>query len=593
MIKNLLKFLKKHKIIAGVIILIIIVVGYFLYNSANNNKIETRYVLAVVEKGTIISSVSGTGQISASNQVDLKTKAAGDLLYLNAKVGQKVKAGELLAQLDTSDTQKTIRDAEASLESAKLSLEKLKQPASILAILQSENSLISAQETKQTAQENLDKSYTDGFNTVTNSFLDLPTIMTDIDDIFFTNSIQTNYLNIDWYANQVNRWDYNIDLYKNDLLDNYDKAKDKYDKNLIDYKNTTRYSDLTTVESIINQTYETTKLISDTIKSAKNYVDFVKSILVDKGLTVPTIISTHQTSLDTMTQTANAHLTSLLNAKQAIVNYKESIASAERSITEKTQSLADLKAGADAIDIRSQELSIKQKENSLLDAKEKLADYYIRAPFAGTVATVSAKKGDSLSSGTSVITLITDQHIAEISLNEVDVAKVKAEQKVNLTFDAIENLTISGQVAEVDTLGTVSQGVVTYNIKITFDTEDARIKSGMSVSADIITDVKQDIVSVANSAIKSSGDTYYVETFDNLTTLPSSATTTGITSSIPPNKINVETGLANDSLTEIIQGLKEGDIIVVRTISSKTQATTTTSGSTTRNLFQMGGGTPR
>ena len=105
-------------------------------------------------------------------------------------------------------------------------------------------------------------------------------------------------------------------------------------------------------------------------------------------------------------------------------------------------------------------------------------------------------------------------------------AKVKVGQKVTLTFDAIEDLSITGEVAEIDTLGTVSQGVVNYAVKIVFDTQDERVKSGMSVSAAIITDVKQDVLLVPNAAVKSN-DEQYVEVLEN---------------NIPRNQ-TVETGL--------------------------------------------------
>ncbi|MDD5433706.1 MAG: hypothetical protein PHE77_03610, partial [Candidatus Pacebacteria bacterium] len=61
--------------------------------------------------------------------------------------------------------------------------------------------------------------------------------------------------------------------------------------------------------------------------------------------------------------------------------------------------------------------------------------------------------------------------MAEISLNEVDVAKVKIGQRAIITFDAIDELEITGKVEDVDTIGTVSQGVVSYNVKIIFDTQ--------------------------------------------------------------------------------------------------------------------------
>jgi HlyD family secretion protein len=173
--------------------------------------------------------------------------------------------------------------------------------------------------------------------------------------------------------------------------------------------------------------------------------------------------------------------------------------------------------------------------------------------------------------------------MATITLNEVDVAKVRVGQRATMTFDAIDELTITGKVTSVDTVGTVSQGVVTYTVEIGLDTDDQRIKPGMSVSASIITDVKQDTLLVPNSAVKSSNGSYYVEMFS--TPLISTSSTTpslqGTPSKIAPNKITIEVGISNDSDTEIISGVKEGDQVVTKTINPST----TTTSSQTPSLF--------
>jgi len=260
---------------------------------------------------------------------------------------------------------------------------------------------------------------------------------------------------------------------------------------------------------------------------------------------------------------------------------------------ESEASLAKIEGGADTLDIQSSELVLEQRRNALLDAKEKLADYFIYAPFAGTIAKLNTKKSDAVTSGTLVATLITKQKIAEISLNEVDVSKIKVGQKATLTFDAVSGLGIAGSVAEVDTVGTVSQGVVTYNVKIGFDTQDDRIKPGMSVSAAIITDIKQDVLIVPQSSVKSQGDTYYVEMFAS--PLVSSGDTQGTTSSVLPQQRIVEVGISNDMSYEIVSGLKEGDQIVSRiiTATTKTQSTIQTPSLFGSPSGNRGGGTIR
>ena len=190
--------------------------------------------------------------------------------------------------------------------------------------------------------------------------------------------------------------------------------------------------------------------------------------------------------------------------------------------------------------------------------------------------------------------MITKQKVADISFNEIDAAKIKVGQKATITFDAISELTLTGKVIEADLVGTVSQGVVTYNIKIGFDTQDDRVKPGMSVSAEIITDVIQDVLVVPNSGVKSQGGAHYVEIFDQK--FRDGQNSQGIVSSTAPKKQSVEIGISDDSFTEIISGLNEGDVVVSRTISSnsaQTQTTQQSGGGFRIPGLPSGGGTRR
>lgn len=599
-----MRFILQHKIIIGLIALALIGSGYYGYKHFSNNESAARYIFAQAQKGALIVSVSGSGQVSAASQVDIKSKVSGDVLYVGVKNGQEIKTGVLIAQIDARDAQKTVRDANVSLESAELSLEKLKKPADALSILQAENALAQSKESKQKAEQDLIKAYDDGFNTVANGFLDLPTIMSGLEDMFFDNTIDKNQDNITWYVNQTSSQDTERNKairYRNDVETAYNNTRVAYTKNFDHYKSASRASDTQTIEALILETYETTKIAADTVKTSNNYIDFVQDSMEQRDLTIASVVSTHQSSLDSYTGTTNSHLLNLFSIKRTIQTSKEAIVNASRSIAEKTESLAKLKAGADALDIQSSELSIKQKKNALLDAKEKLADYFIRAPFDGVIAEANVKKGDAVSSASVFATVIARQKLAEISLNEVDVAKVKIGQKTTLTFDAVPELTITGQVAEVGSIGVVSQGVVTYGVKIAFDpvrgktpeasadmpsayrtsngvdAQDERIKPGMSVSAAIITDSKIDVLLVPNSAVKQQNGISYVEVMKD---------------GAPEQRI-VETGLANDTLTEIISGLDKGEQVITQTITSATKTAQTQSQGAGIRIPGMGGFSPR
>ena len=142
---------------------------------------------------------------------------------------------------------------------------------------------------------------------------------------------------------------------------------------------------------------------------------------------------------------------------------------------------------------------------------------------------------------------------------------MKNGQKATLTFDAIEGLTISGNVAEVNLVGTVDQGVVNYALKVAFKSDDNRIRPGMSISASIVTDIKENVLIVPASAVKTKNGEKYVEVFEN--TMPKNIAERGITSVVSPIQKKVTVGLSNDMSIEILSGLDEGDQIVVRSIN--------------------------
>lgn len=542
-----------HKVVSVVVLIVILLISYWGYKKITSTAGENRYVVAKVEKGTIVASVSGTGQVSALNQIDIKSKVSGNVLYISSQNGEKVSTGALIAQLDTKDAQKSVRDAEINLESAKISLDKLK-----------------IQKSNENLNSDLKKAYGDSFNTISSVFLDLPGIMTGLNDMFFkSNSGTRQQNNVDWYEEQVGSENRDqAAILKQNFLDSYNKAKKYYDQNSESYKTISRTSENAVIENFILQTYDTVKLISDAIKNANNYIDFVNDSLQKRNVDIPAIINIHRTSLNTYTSKTNTHLVNLLEDTSNIKNYKDAFPNAD-------------------LDMQSAELSVKQKENMLADTKDKLADYFIRAPFEGTVAKINVKKSDEIGIGTAIATLITKRQLAEISLNEIDVAKIKVGQMANLTFDAIPDLIIRGFVEEIDSVGTVAQGVVTYNVKISFDNQDERIKPSMSVSAEIITDTKENVLIAPNSAIKTQGgkkSMNYVEMFKTSPPPPAKGSI-GSISKIAPIKIPVEVGLVGSSRSEVVSGVKEGDEVVIRTILPTANTTTAPSifGSNTGN----------
>ncbi len=253
MISKLFTQLKKRKFTSGIALLLIAGIGYWGFGKIFSDDGAVRYAFAA-QKGTLITSISGSGQVSVSNQVDIKSKASGEITAVYVKAGQEVDAGVILAAIDTRDAERAVRDAETALETAKLELDKMLAPLDELTLLQAENSLLQAKESKQKAEDNIVKAYEDGFNTVANVFLALPNVMAGLQDMLFSSSLSGGgQWNIDFYANMVQNYDDGVALrFKDDVYVKYHAAREAYDKNFEDYKSASRFSDQTTIDSLIN-----------------------------------------------------------------------------------------------------------------------------------------------------------------------------------------------------------------------------------------------------------------------------------------------------------------------------------------------------
>lgn len=545
--------------------------GYFF----GSEETETRYVLGTVEKRTIVSSVSASGQISSSNQLDVKSKASGEILSLRVEPGDTVRAGQVIAVLDSTDAQKSVRDALANLESAKISLAKIQKPASALTLTQAENSLTNA-------EDSLAKTYTDSRTHVTNIFLDLPSAVTGLESILIGTDIFTSQWNMDYYKSSVESYDNRIGGFRDVAYSDFLAAKKSYDVAFAKYQTFPISPSNTEIEEMLAIAYTAVESAQKATRSANALITLYQDIIKSKNQTPINASNTALTNLNSYTGKLNSHFSNLVSDGNALKQYKQTIA-------ERKQNIEDIKSGADELDIQSARLSIIKAENALLDARNNLADYTIVAPFDGTVSSVPVKKRETVGGSSVIATIVSPEQIAELSLNEVDAAKIKVGDKTTLTFDAIEELSLTGKVAHVDPVGEVNQGVVSYTIQIHFDTQDERVKPGMTVNAAIITAIRPDVLSVSAGAIKNQAGRITVQAFnppyvaekkeDDSTENTTTSVSEGIVTEQTPESITVTIGISDDTYTEILSGLTEGQQIIERTITQKATTATTSAPS--------------
>lgn len=284
-------------------------------------------------------------------------------------------------------------------------------------------------------------------------------------------------------------------------LDTAKKLVDKY------FNNYDETDDFLFIKTEIDADLATINGYISDLKTAKKTID-------ENDINTSNTLKVADDAIETAQDTLGERQESLSKLREGPT--ENEIASAKEKITLKELELEDVKTGSDELDIASQKLVIQQRENDLADARDELDNYVVRAPFDGQVAALEVSVGDSVNNGTSdngtaVATLITKQMIADISLNEVDAVKVSVGNPAKVTFDALPDLEIEGTLAELDNLGVSEQGVVTYGAKVAFDAHDERVKSGLSVTADIQTQKKDGVLIVPSSAVKSDNDLRYVE----------------------------------------------------------------------------------
>jgi multidrug efflux pump subunit AcrA (membrane-fusion protein) len=672
MFQRIKNWLRAHKVRAVMIVLLVGGAWYYFQGSGASTT-TTSYVLGQLQRSPLIVTISGSGQVSNSNQLDLKPKVSADIKAIKVVAGQKVKKGDVLALLDSKDLVSTANQARSSLsisqanlnlklagptpenivvsqrqiDSAKLayanSQASLKNTQATNALnmskaqIQLDNakvSLASAQVQYDNALSSGDLSQTDSSQSLTNAYINakstintavitLRSALVAADGILGVDNSpmdsnlkavlsirNSSYLNIavndyplakadlanlnNALASAGSTWSSQVTdqlmVQTIKTLQSMSQLETDTHSALLNSITSTNVSQssLTSYQSSIAGQVSTLNSTQNSIQTSQQAIISAKSGMSSTDLSAGGSVNNAKTSLATA---KNNLITAQNNFNQAKLDINNSTMTAQQDVANKKNAIDSAQAQFDLlvaqprpVDIAAMRDQVAQAADSYRQAADNLSQATIKSPIDATVAKIYQKVGDAASPSTIIITLITNKQMATISLNEVDAAKVRAGQKATMTFSAVDGLEITGEVADIDALGTVTSGVVTYNVNILFDTQDARIKPGMSVSAIIVVNQKIDALSVPSAAVKtdSSGATYV----QILNDASAPATDGSVTSVAGPVQKTVVTGLVNDTNTEIVSGLNEGDSYVQRTVIS-TAATASTQQS---GLSLFGGG---
>lgn len=537
--EDIKKFASNKKIWIIVAIVVVVIIAAFLLFGSKKDEKSVETVTAEVTRGNIENVIEGSGQVQAINQYEITSLAKGDIIADYFEEGDYVEKGQLLYEIDSSSAKSNIQKAQSSVERAQLSYDQAADSVKNLNIRADISGVITELKVK--------KGDMVGNNSVVAKIIDKDNLLIRIP---FTESDAKKL-----YIGQ------SADIH----LEN------------------TSYPLKGTISRVAT---------GSTINSYGVSVTLVEVDVKNPGSVVPgdraTVIAGDYACNDSgeFEYKNESQIISQVSGKAIAVNYSTG------DKVEKNACIIALESDSTISSEKTNRLSLNDAHQSLQDAIEVLEDYKITAPSDGKVLEKTAKAGEKLDQNASAaMAIIADLSTLtfEMSIDELDITKIKVGQKVNVVADAIENKVFEGEVTNIKYTGTASQGVTSYPVTVTIkDSEDSGLIPGMNVTGSVIVESVENVVRVPVSAVRRGG---MVIVKDDGKTSDEFPMPSGGQMNIPEEEkekmgkrlesmksqlnvpdgykvVMVQTGLSNDTFVEIKSGLSKGQIVLLPDVTS-------------------------
>jgi HlyD family secretion protein len=222
-------------------------------------------------------------------------------------------------------------------------------------------------------------------------------------------------------------------------------------------------------------------------------------------------------------------------------------ATAQRDVAKAQLDL--LLSGATEEQIAAIEAQVEQARASLEQAELALETAALLAPFDGVVAAVGIKPGEMAPAGRPAITVLdASQFHITVSVDELDVGRLSAGQTAQITVEAFPNATLDGTVESIAPAATFEGSVVYYDVTIALAPTDVPIRADMTASATIVVEELSDVLLIPTWVVRvdrTTGQTYVDKQVGGQT-----------------ERVDVTLGVRYEGFAEVIDGLREGDVVV-------------------------------
>lgn len=195
------------------------------------------------------------------------------------------------------------------------------------------------------------------------------------------------------------------------------------------------------------------------------------------------------------------------------------------------------------------------------------------APYDGIVLESNFSNGVYAGPGPA-ISIISNVFVVKSDINETDISKIKVGQEADITLDAYMGQNFPGKVSSITPISKNIAGIVTFEVTVTpDDSKNPSFMYGISANLEIATLKIENVLLVPVESVYDENGKKYVDAMDS-------------SADNAVKKIEVTTGASDYNNTEILSGLKEGDVIFA---SQVPLPDTGTSSGGIRGMFGMGG----
>jgi HlyD family secretion protein len=509
-----LSLVKKFTIV--IVAAIVIWGGYRLWFAPQ----KIKYDLATAVRGTIVQEVSVTGNTAPVKDINLAFESGGTIAVTNFNVGAHVRAGDVIARLNTSDLEAQLAQAKANVDTQIAKLKSLQAG--------------SRPEDIQASQAALAKAKQD----LANIYANVADMLSDA--YAKTNDAVRNQLSAFFTGGETNNPILTFSVSNSQALNDVQFKRVQASVELNAWQNeiasVSAFSSTLTLENALKQGGAHLSIIQSFLASASQS-------LIEATALSATMVNTYKTSVTTALSQVNAGITNVSASAQNISSQKIAI--------DELQAQLNLKlAGSTAEDIAAQQAQVEQAQASVASIQIKIAKASLASPIAGIVTVMDAKAGQIASPGAVLISVISDQGLeVDANISEADIGKVSVNDPATMTLDAFPGKMFNGKVSYIDPGEKIIEGVPTYKTTFTFDNLGPEVKPGMTANIDVVADKRENVIYIPQRAVINKDGQRIVMVYR------------GAKESLEERKVTVGIRDVNGNI-EISSGLAEGEVVV-------------------------------